>query len=878
MINVNIKGLVAKLSPVLRDALEGAAGLAMSNSQYNVEIEHWLYKTLEHPDTDLIKVTEAYDIEIDPLVRELTDTLEHFKKGNTRPPALSQTLIDLITQSWLLASAEHGMAQVTSGHVITALILDSRLGAQVKTSVPSLSGLSGEALRAYIPSIVGTTSESAMSRNSSDNRAGGTGSAAGGIADPMAGSALSKFTINLTAKAAEGGMDPVLGRDEEIRQLIDVLMRRRQNNPILTGEPGVGKTAVVEGLAQRIVNDDVPPPLKGVQLLSLDMGLLEAGASVKGEFENRLKAVIQEVKDSPEPIIVFIDEAHTMIGAGGREGQGDAANLMKPALARGEFRTIAATTYAEYKKYFEKDPALTRRFQVVNVAEPDETRAINMMRGIAKSLEQHHEVIILDSAIEAAVKLSSRYIPSRHLPDKAVSLLDTACARVALSQGSTPAVIEDAQKAVQQYEINLTLLQREQLSHGGLEEKIADYQTSLADTRERLTGLEAQWKKELDKVAEIKQLFEQRAVDPDDPELTQKLNQEREELTVLQGESPMVYLSVDQNAIAIVVANWTGIPVGRMVSDELNSVLQLAEHLKERVVGQDHALKEVAEAIRTSRAGLMDPRKPIGVFLMIGTSGAGKTETALALAESLYGGEQNVITINMSEFKEEHKVSMLLGAPAGYVGFGEGGVLTEAVRRKPYSVVLLDEMEKAHPGIQDIFYNLFDKGTIKDGEGRDIDFRNTVVIMTSNACSGSIAEYCDTHPNPDDKALLEAVRPELLTHFRPAFLGRTRIIPYFPLSKEVLATIVGLNMKRIERRIKEHYGARFSFDEAVIQRIVDQCQDPDTGARNVENVISRSILPELASQSLSRMAEGDTIQAVHIGLDEKGQGFTYQLS
>lgn len=874
MISINIKGLVAKLNPTLKTSLEGAAGLAMANSQYNVEIEHWLAKLLEHPDTDLIKLLDAYDIEAEALQTQLTRTIEQFKKGNTRPPALSQTLVDLVTQSWLLASAEYGHAQVTTGHLLTAAMLDQSLSNQLKNALPVLSALSGEALKTFAQSVIGTTSESALVQQAASGSASGPASSQ---ADPMAGSALSKFTINLTAKAQGGDMDPVLGRDEEIRQLIDVLMRRRQNNPILTGEPGVGKTAVVEGLAQRIVNDDVPAPLKGVQLLSLDMGLLEAGASVKGEFENRLKAVIQEVKESPEPIIMFIDEAHTMIGAGGREGQGDAANLMKPALARGEFRTIAATTYAEYKKYFEKDPALTRRFQVVNVAEPDETRAINMMRGIAKSLEQHHEVIILDNAIEAAVKLSSRYIPARHLPDKAVSLLDTACARVALSQGSTPAIIEDAQKAVQQYEINLALLEREQLSHGGLDEKIADYTTALAQTREQLTSLQTQWQKELDKVAEIKTLFEQRAGKPDDPELTAKLNEERQALSNLQGESPMVFLSVDQNAIAIVVANWTGIPVGRMVSDELNSVLQLADHLKERVVGQDHALKEVAEAIRTSRAGLMDPRKPIGVFLMIGTSGAGKTETALALAESLYGGEQNVITINMSEFKEEHKVSMLLGAPAGYVGFGEGGVLTEAVRRKPYSVVLLDEMEKAHPGIQDIFYNLFDKGTIKDGAGLDIDFRNTVVIMTSNACSGSIAQYCETNPNPDDKALLEAVRPELLEHFRPAFLGRTRIIPYFPLSRDVLATIVGLNMKRIERRVKEHYGAAFSYDKAVVQSIVDRCQDPDTGARNVENVIARSILPELASQSLSRMANGDTIDAVHIGLNDD-QEFSYSLS
>ncbi|MCH8530617.1 MAG: type VI secretion system ATPase TssH [Saccharospirillum sp.] len=875
MIHINIKGLVAKLNPTLRDTLEGAAGLAMANSQYNVEIEHWLSKLLEHPDTDLIKIAEAYDLDSETMARQLTESIEGFKKGNTRPPALSQTLVDLVTQSWLLASAEYGHPQVTSGHLITAALLDGSLSVQLKNSITSLSSLSGEALKSYLPTIVGTTSESALIQQQESNNRGASGAAQ---ADPMAGSALKRFTVDLTEKARGDDIDPVLGRDQEIRQLIDVLMRRRQNNPILTGEPGVGKTAVVEGLAQRIVKDDVPTPIKGVKLLSLDMGLLEAGASVKGEFENRLKAVIQEVKDSPDPIIMFIDEAHTLIGAGGREGQGDAANLMKPALARGEFRTIAATTLAEYKKYFEKDPALTRRFQVVNVEEPDEVRAINMMRGIARSLEQHHKIMILDEAIEAAVKLSSRYIPARHLPDKAVSLLDTACARVALSQEATPASIEDAQKSVEQLKINLELFEQEQLSQGGLDDKISQYQTELTETEQRLAELEAQWQKEQEKVSAIQALFKQRAEQPDDAAITEQLNQARTALATLQGESPMVYLSVDANAIASVVANWTGIPVGRMMTDQLKSVLALEDRLRERVVGQDHALHAVAEAIRTSRAGLMDPRKPIGVFLMIGTSGAGKTETALALAEALYGGEQNLITLNMSEFKEEHKVSMLLGAPAGYVGYGEGGVLTEAVRRKPYSVVLLDEMEKAHPGIQDVFYNLFDKGTIKDGEGRDIDFRNTVVIMTSNACSGSIAEYCERNPVFNDKELLEAVRPELLGHFRPAFLGRTTIIPYSPLSREVLATIVGINMKRIERRVREQYGATFSYDDAAVQAIVDRCQDPDTGARNVENVISRSILPELATQCLGQMAEGHTIGSVHIALDDQQQRFTYQLS
>ena len=875
MIHINIKGLVAKLNPTLRDTLEGAAGLAMANSQYNVEIEHWLSKLLEHPDTDLIKIAEAYDLDSETMARQLTESIEGFKKGNTRPPALSQTLVDLVTQSWLLASAEYGHPQVTSGHLITAALLDGSLSSQIKNSITSLSSLSGEALKSYLPTVVGTTSESALIQQQESSNRNASGPAQ---ADPMAGSALKRFTVDLTEKARGDDIDPVLGRDQEIRQLIDVLMRRRQNNPILTGEPGVGKTAVVEGLAQRIVKDDVPTPIKGVKLLSLDMGLLEAGASVKGEFENRLKAVIQEVKDSPDPIIMFIDEAHTLIGAGGREGQGDAANLMKPALARGEFRTIAATTYAEYKKYFEKDPALTRRFQVVNVDEPDEVRAINMMRGIARSLEQHHKIMILDEAIEAAVKLSSRYIPARHLPDKAVSLLDTACARVALSQEATPASIEDAQKSVQQLKINLELFEKEQLSQGGLDDKISQYQSELTETEQRLAELEAQWQKEREQVTDIQALFKKRAEQPDNSDTTEQLNKARTALAGLQGESPMVYLSVDANAIASVVANWTGIPVGRMMTDQLKSVLALEDRLRERVVGQDHALHAVAEAIRTSRAGLMDPRKPIGVFLMIGTSGAGKTETALALAEALYGGEQNLITLNMSEFKEEHKVSMLLGAPAGYVGYGEGGVLTEAVRRKPYSVVLLDEMEKAHPGIQDVFYNLFDKGTIKDGEGRDIDFRNTVVIMTSNACSGSIAEYCEQNPVFNDKELLEAVRPELLGHFRPAFLGRTTIIPYSPLSREVLVTIVDINMKRIERRIHEHYGAEFSFDDSVVQHIVDRCQDPDTGARNVENVISRSILPELAKQSLTRLSEDLTLESVHLGMDADKKALIFSLT
>lgn len=873
MFNVSIKNVVAKLSPNLRDSLEGAAGLAMSMGHYNVEIEHWLTKILEHPHTDLLKILQQYDVEVDKVVASLAATTESLRSGNTRPPALSPNLVSLASQSWMLASVEYAQGFVSSGHLLAACLIDEGIRGQLILSIPELAVIKPDSIKDFAPKIIGTTSESALMKS-----ADGAGSGAAGAAGqpgqagqgPSNAPALDKFTINLTARAQAGEMDPVLGRDEEVRQLVDILLRRRQNNPILTGEPGVGKTAVVEGFAQRIAEGDVPAALQGIQVLSLDMGLLQAGASVKGEFENRLKSVIKEVKESPEPIIVFIDEAHTLIGAGGAEGKGDAANLLKPALARGEFRTIAATTWAEYKKYFEKDPALTRRFQVVNVEEPSVPVATDMMRGIAKSLEKHHKVRILDEAIEACVKLSARYIPARQLPDKSVSLLDTACARVALSQGATPASVESARREISQCETNIGLLQGEQEAVGGCDEKLAAYEAQIEDAKSRLEVLEKQWADEKAIIEKINTAREEGA----ELETIQGLI---EELSQLQGEEPMVYVDVDAQAVAEVVGNWTGIPVGRMMGDEITNIIELDKRLAERVVGQDHAMEAIAQAVRTSRTGLTDPRKPVGVFLMVGTSGAGKTETALALADYLYGGEQNVITINMSEFKEEHKVSMLLGASAGYVGYGEGGVLTEAVRRNPYSVVLLDEMEKAHPGIQDVFYNLFDKGTIKDGEGRDIDFKNTIVIMTSNACSGQIADICEEGDLPESADLLEQIRPELLEHFRPAFLGRTTIVPYFPLRKNVLTKIVEINLKRIEKRVAEHYGASFSYDESLVDHLASRCNDPDTGARNVENILTRSILPGLASECLQKMAEGIDIKNIHIALADDGENYRYEI-
>ena len=894
MISIDLKSLVGKLNEPCRNALEGAAGLCLSRTHYNVEIEHWLLKLLEIPDSDLLLILEKFEVNPGNLVRQLNRELDIIKAGNSRAPALSPTIVDLANNAWMLASVEYGHSKATSAHILAALMLDENLRRATEATSGELKKILPESLRDVVRAIVGTTTESRSSNvgdTSSDD--------APAMGAPSKSPALDKFTVNLTEAAKSGKIDAVLGRDEEVRQIIDILIRRRQNNPILTGEAGVGKTAVVEGFALRIASGDVPDQLKNVTIRSLDLGLLQAGASVKGEFENRLKSVIAEVKASPEPIIMFIDEAHTLIGAGGKEGQGDAANLLKPALARGELRTIAATTWAEYKKYFERDPALTRRFQVVKIEEPSEEKAINMMRAISEMLQNHHRVRIIDEAIVDSVRLSSRYITARQLPDKSVSLLDTACARVALSQSATPAAIEDTRRRITQCEATIQSLGRENASLGNCEERIAQLIAEKDSLQTHLVEQEAQWHKEAEKVKEIhglqKQIeddFHARNLSPEkakDPKAPQALSDEdlakvkeslhklREELAELQGETPMIQVNVNSQAIAEVVANWTGIPVGKMVSNEIKAVLELQNVMGDRVIGQPHALEAIAQSIRTSRAGLTDPRKPIGVFFMVGSSGVGKTETALALADILYGGEQNITVINMSEFKEEHKVSMLLGSPPGYVGYGEGGVLTEAVRRKPYSVVLLDEMEKAHPGVQDIFYNLFDKGTIKDGEGRDIDFRNTVIIMTSNAGEEHIRAMCAAQEEkPDPEVLLDNFRPQLLRYFKPAFLGRTTVIPYYPLGDEDLMKICVINMNRIKKRVKEHYNAEFSYDEDVLLNIVARSQEVDTGARNIENILTRTMLPAIAAECLARMANNEDIQKIHIGATEEG-GFSYNI-
>jgi len=880
VVNINLKLLVDKMTPYMRSSLEGAAGLCLTHNQFNVEIEHWLLKLLDISDTDIVQLLVKHEIDQSKLARELAKAIAGFRSGSSRPAALSPSIVDAAKNAWMLASVDYNHSSISSGHLLAALLLEDGSRRQLLESCAELKNIAPESIRDTSRGVYGSTGETKALVQGSHADASGANVAA--TKTP----ALDKYTVNLTEKAKNGDIDPVLGRDEEIRQCIDILTRRRQNNPILTGEAGVGKTAVVEGLALRIVEGDVPTPLTKVVIRTLDLGLLQAGASVKGEFENRLKSVIEEVRGSVVPIILFIDEAHTMIGAGGKEGQGDAANLLKPALARGELRTIAATTWAEYKKYFERDPALTRRFQVVKVEEPSEAKAIDMMRGISDSLQNHHKVRILDEAIVASVKLSHRYIPGRQLPDKSVSLLDTACARVALSASATPQPIEEVQRRIGQVERTTKKLERESAVTDEYTIQIKDLNEEKLQLDTQLAALLKQYEAEKSIIVKVQSCYEQ--IDKDflaekEQKLLKKdLNKIKKEIKVhmselekLQGECPLVRLNVDEQAIAEVIANWTGIPVGKMVRDQVTAVQTLTARLGKRVIGQPHALEAVAQAIKTSRAGLTDPSKPVGVFLFCGTSGVGKTETALALADELFGGEQNITVINMSEFKEEHKISMLLGSPPGYVGYGEGGVLTEAARRKPYSVVLLDEMEKAHPGVQDIFYNLFDKGTIKDGEGRDIDFKNTLIIMTSNAGEDAIRAIFDqVEEKPEPEVLLDNIRPHLLRSFKPAFLGRVNTIAFYPLDDENLIEITRINMSKIKKRIHDKYAASFTYDDDVLINIVARCQESDTGARNIDAILNNTLLPALASECLSKMAEGKEIKSVHVGATEEGE-FSY---
>ncbi len=876
MAAIDLKQLIARLNDTCRRALEAAAGLTLSRTHYNVELEHWLVKLADRADDDMAAILRHYEIDNARFLTDLNRSLEKMKTGNGRAPSLAPEIAELVKQAWLFASLEQGSAKIRSGHLLWALLADETLARTARDASGQLLKIQPDLLKRDFDAITANSTEATESV--------GLATEEGSSGDPgvprPAGSALEQFTIDLTAQAKAGKIDPILGRDSEIRQVIDILTRRRQNNPIMTGEAGVGKTAVVEGFAIRLASGDVPPALRGVTLRTLDLGLLQAGAGMKGEFENRLRGVIDEVKASPKPIILFIDEAHTMIGAGGAAGQNDAANLLKPALARGELRTIAATTWAEYKKYFEKDAALTRRFQVVKVEEPSEPIAIAMIRGLVSTLEKHHKVRILDEAVSEAVRLSARYIPSRQLPDKAVSLIDTACARVSMSQAAIPPAIEDRQRRIGLIDTEVGILDREMAggeNHGERRDAL------LAERTVKVTELEAlneRWEQEKRLAADIGETrgkIESPEDQDDKDALREKLTATSAALRTLQGEEPLIYPVVDAIAVGEVVAGWTGIPMGRMQSNEIRTVLNLKQTMEQRIVGQSHALEAVAQAIQTSRAGLTDPRKPIGVFLMVGTSGTGKTETALTLADLLYGGEQNMTVINMTEFKEEHKVSLLMGSPPGYVGYGEGGVLTEAVRRRPYSVILLDEMEKAHPGVQDIFFQVFDKGNMKDGEGRDIDFKNTVIIMTSNAATDLITRLCaDPETMPDAAGLAEALMPELMKTFKPAFLGRVTLVPYFPLSPDIIRKIVELQLNRVRHRVRETYAAQFLWDGSLVETIAARCTETSSGARNVEKILSRTLLPELSGEVLSRLADGGSIDTIVVGVDTDGS-FRYSI-
>ncbi len=898
--NVNLRSLINRLNHETRSTVESAAGLCLSRTHYDVEVEHFLLKVLDKTDTDAAAIFRHFGLDRARLTRQLTATIDRFKTGNARTPTLSPDLVKLLSDAWMVGSVDHEGATVRTGHVILALAGTPDLMRRMAESTRELSKISAEELSQSFDGITdGSSEERAAMQAAPISEAA---RAAGGKTPN-----LDQYTVDLTAEAKAGRTDPVLGRDFEIRQVVDILTRRRQNNPILVGEAGVGKTAVVEGFAQRLADGDVPPVLRNVSLRSLDLALLQAGAGVKGEFENRLKGLIEEVKSSPTPIILFIDEAHTMIGAGGAAGQNDAANLLKPALARGELRTVAATTWSEYKKYIEKDPALARRFQLVKVEEPTEDLCTVMMRGVVPALETHHGVRILDDGMDAAVRLSARYLSDRHLPDKAVSVLDTACARLALGQNSTPASVEDAQRRLADLDVQKRVLEREAAVGIDHTDRLAEITAERIKVEEELAHLVNRWEKERVLVEAVQGLRLQlerlaagepigadgsrngkAAPDPDenataeaasppaDPEeLRAELTRLTEELEELQGEDPLVPVTVDAELVGQVISGWTGIPVGKMVRDDVSMVLSLEDHLGQRIIGQDHALEVLSHRIRTSKAGIEDPQKPVGVFMFVGPSGVGKTETALAISDLMYGGERNLITINMSEFQEAHTVSTLKGSPPGYVGYGEGGVLTEAVRRRPYSVVLLDEVEKAHPDVLELFFQVFDKGRMEDGEGREIDFKNTVIVLTTNAATDTIMGLtADPETVPDWQGLVKAIKPELDKTFKPAFLGRMVIVPYFPVRDEALKTIVRLKLGKVGRRLAESHGIKFSYDPALVDEIAARCTEVESGARNIDNILTNTLLPDLSRSLLGWLVEGEGPSRVHVSVTEDGH-FAY---
>jgi len=854
MSQVSLTRLISHLNSDLKTALEYAAAEAMKSEVGAIEIEHWLVAIMQSPSKELHQFLDSQHVNVANFLQELQQRIQKLDKVNSGQPTISPDTIELMKDAWLIASIDFNHNELRALHLFVSLLQPDNFGL-TSLQFDSLSSVSIESLKS-------ATANLSMPRTA-NSKAQSPSSPSGSVA----GGALDKYTVNLTQAAINGELDTISGRDDEVRQAIDILCRKRQNNPIFVGEPGVGKTAVVEGLAQKIADKEVPSIIADVQLHTLDLGLLQAGASVKGEFENRLKDIINEVKTSEVPIIVFIDEAHTLIGAGGAEGQNDAANLLKPALARGEFRTIAATTWEEYKKYFEKDPALTRRFQVVKVEEPCAEDALQMLRGVATSLKEHHNVFITEAALDAAVNMSIRYLPSRKLPDKAISILDTSCARIALTQNAKPRQIEATEQAIRYLVNEIAALEKEDIMFNNAAELIEEKTAEKVALETELVSLSDKWAEEkslVDQLTVIQQEINDDEVESDNNQFTELLTK----LYDLQGTEPMVHAIVNEQTIAEVIGAWTGIPVGNMIKDEVAKLLSLEDSLHQRVIGQSHAITELAKSIRVSRAGLTDKRKPVGVFLMCGPSGVGKSETALSLADQLYGGERDLTVINMTEFKEAHKVSMLLGSPAGYVGYGKGGVLTEAIRRNPYCVLLLDEVEKAHPSVHDIFYQIFDKGSIQDSEGRHIDFRNTLIIMTSNAADDAIIDVCDRSADrPEVSALVDEIRPALQEYFKPAFLGRCNVIPYFPLNEEELAKIALISLNRVSKKLDETYGASLHYDQNFIDYVVEKGNEPTIGGRALEQVINRNLMPLLAEKCIEKISKGESITQVNITAD-----------
>ncbi|MFC3529848.1 type VI secretion system ATPase TssH [Paracoccus mangrovi] len=876
MTAITIEKFAGKMNRLGYEAFLQAMRQARGDGNRNVELSHWLFHAISHQDGDISVTLRGLGLDRGRVLKDLGQAIDRLQKNVTETPGISERLADGLNHAWTYATLFFGEAQIRTGHLLVALLNDLTLRREIEQYSGIFADMSAERIGAEARTLWADSEEEDM--RPMDGTGIGAGSA-GRSEGQGASTALGRFSVDMTAQAADGKMDPVVGRDDEIRQIIDVLMRRRQNNPILTGEAGVGKTAVVEGFAQKLAANEVPPTLQGMRLHMLDIGAMQAGASMKGEFEQRLRSVIDEVQASPVPIILFIDEAHTLVGAGGAAGTGDAANLLKPALARGTLRTIGATTWAEYRNYFEKDPALTRRFQPIAVDEPSIEVACYMMRGLLGPMQTHHKVRISDAALEAAVKLSARYLPARQLPDKAVSLLDTACARVAVSQSAIPARIADLRAEIASYESEITAREAERELGEADEARLEETRQRLSDAQAKLAELDRAYADEKSLVEQIldlrRRLAEREGEEFDEDAVRTELTGAMDQLGQIHADDRMIWPHVDEQAVASVISDWTGIPAGRMVADELQAVLGLADHLRERVIGQDQGLQMIARRVETARAGLGNPEKPIGVFMLCGPSGVGKTETALALAEALYGGEQNVITINMSEFQEAHSVSLLKGAPPGYVGYGEGGRLTEAVRRKPYSVVLLDEMEKAHPDVHELFFQVFDKGRMEDGNGRPINFRNTLILMTSNVGTGTIMTLAPEGTITDAETMESALKEELLGTFPPALLGRIVSIPYVPLSAEVLGGISRLKLGSVARRMRDSHGAQLVWGDEVIDHIVAQCRDPDSGGRMIDNIITNSILPDLSRQVLSRMVSGQAMSDVTIKVAEGGFAYDF---